>query len=931
MVNYDDDEFAEFMSRVEEVSATIEGLKTGTVDAKSLIFEDEKREREERERAERKARKAEEARAAVEVRKQAAERHERLRDEKKDELEALKRDYYLKKAKRERWEAFRAEQHARAKGGGFHDYYRGWDLFEEDPDEDLFDGDNPAAVQDQAAFDAMAKDVEQRTNKRKAEKEAAAKEKERGNAAFKANQYSEALSAYSRAIEHFRGDKSVYANRALVHIKLRNFLSAEEDASRAIEISTYLDEDASRRPPPPPLLKALVRRATARSELEAWDEAEADLQAALAMAPEAEKPEVLRTAAALRAEREAARREAALSESLKADASGVGGATSDAARVRALLKELQGAAAAAGGPSDESCGAALSALAPLLESTDCRLCLRQAGGLPLLVRLMPAAGGALAESSAALLLRACEERRAQLQVHEAGGTTAVLRALRAAVPLKASPPAGATAPPAGPAPAGCARRITVEEKGSDEKEEEEGGAKGAGAAATPPSLGAPPPLGAGVLRRLASQLSLLGAACRHPRVLEATRALAAPEGCLERLVLLLSLAAPPPGNSRPELDATHAAAASLVGAFACAGKAKAASLVSLALPLSAALVSRLGAPDAPTGVRISCATAVGNLSTAAAYRAELVRAGAVPALLSLLRHAAAARETAATRADAALSGAALAVTGALAEALLPNALAALANLSLVPEAMAAISTPEVGVLLTPWLVFPRASRLLLRRVVAVLAKAANRCAQVVAGVISAPGAVVALTGLVAAAVEGPSPQAGRGAAGAEGAAGAAAGGEGEEKGEEDEDVAVAEELEDGGGGGLVGNVVRLLTACARDAAGPPALCDAGALPLLCALLRAPAHSSSHGNAALAVAECATDPRCLAVLAAQPIIEPLLDLAHRGEGQAMKNAAIALARLAKNARCLEAIRDLHGIEILARAMKGDVVKTMARPV
>ncbi len=48
-------------------------------------------------------------------------------------------------------------------------------------------------------------------------------------------------------------------------------------------------------------------------------------------------------------------------------------------------------------------------------------------------------------------------------------------------------------------------------------------------------------------------------------------------------------------------------------------------------------------------------------------------------------------------------------------------------------------------------------------------------------------------------------------------------------------------------------------------------------------------------------------------------------------QAMKNAAIALARLAKNARCLEAIRDLHGIEILARAMKGDVVKTMARPV
>jgi hypothetical protein len=40
-------------------------------------------------------------------------------------------------------------------------------------------------VQDQAAFDAMAKDVEQRTAKRKAEVAAASVEKERGNAAFK--------------------------------------------------------------------------------------------------------------------------------------------------------------------------------------------------------------------------------------------------------------------------------------------------------------------------------------------------------------------------------------------------------------------------------------------------------------------------------------------------------------------------------------------------------------------------------------------------------------------------------------------------------------------------------------------------------------------------------------------------------------------------
>ena len=99
------------------------------------------------------------------------------------------------------------------------------------------------------------------------------------------------------------------------------------------------------------------------------------------------------------------------------------------------------------------------------------------------------------------------------------------------------------------------------------------------------------------------------------------------------------------------------------------------------------------------------------------------------------------------------------------------------------------------------------------------------------------------------------------------------------------------------------------------------------LPLLSTLLRAPDHAASHGNAALCIAECATEPRCLAVrvrtrlsaaqshpsainmwslpqvLAVQPVVPPLLDLAHRGEGQTMKNAAIALGRLASNERCL----------------------------
>ena len=164
------------------------------------------------------------------------ERREKLREENKEKLEELKQNYYLRKARRERWLEFRERNKSRA----FSDYYKGWDLFEDDPDEELFSGDNPAAVQDQAAFDAMAKDVEERTARRKADKAAGAKEKEAGNAAFKEGQHTEAIARYSCSLEHFKGDKVAHANRAACHLKLRNFLSALDDCSRVLDISQFL-------------------------------------------------------------------------------------------------------------------------------------------------------------------------------------------------------------------------------------------------------------------------------------------------------------------------------------------------------------------------------------------------------------------------------------------------------------------------------------------------------------------------------------------------------------------------------------------------------------------------------------------------------------------------------------------------------------------
>ena len=271
----DDDEFDDFMSRVNDVSSQIDLLKDGKYDFSAADKEQEKIEAKTKAAAARKQKKQDDAEAAVRKRTEELRKHEQLKEENKEKVEELKKDYYLRKARREKWEAFRAEQQSKAGRGAFTDYYRGWSLFEEDPDEDLFSGDKPAAVQDQAAFDAMSKDIEERTATRKGAQKAAEKERERGNAAFKAGQVSEALAAYSCGIEHCRTDKALFANRALAHLKLRNWLSAVEDASRVLDISQFHDDDFNRRPVPTTVVKAFMRRAAARGELEQFDEAEA--------------------------------------------------------------------------------------------------------------------------------------------------------------------------------------------------------------------------------------------------------------------------------------------------------------------------------------------------------------------------------------------------------------------------------------------------------------------------------------------------------------------------------------------------------------------------------------------------------------------------------------------------------------------------------
>lgn len=183
----------------------------------------------------------------------------------------------------------------------------------------------------------MAKDVEERAKRRADQRAAAAAEKARGNAALKGGQYAEALGYYSRALDHDKSDKATYTNRALAHLKVGNYLSAEEDCTKALDICEFLDDCTGQNPMHPIVLKAYMRRAAARAGAGRFDGAEEDLRTALRTCSPADAKEVRHSLRGLAADRA----EAVLEEELQSADSADGAALGRRARVQTLAEELQ--------------------------------------------------------------------------------------------------------------------------------------------------------------------------------------------------------------------------------------------------------------------------------------------------------------------------------------------------------------------------------------------------------------------------------------------------------------------------------------------------------------------------------------------------------------------------------------------------------------
>ena len=104
---------------------------------------------------------------------------------------------------------------------------------------------------------------------------AAAREKDKGNELFRAREYTAAIDAFSLALALHPNQPAVHSNRAAAYLKVKRFDDVVEDCTHALTCAddAFKANAAS-------MMKVLMRRGFARSELKRYDEAVEDLDRA---------------------------------------------------------------------------------------------------------------------------------------------------------------------------------------------------------------------------------------------------------------------------------------------------------------------------------------------------------------------------------------------------------------------------------------------------------------------------------------------------------------------------------------------------------------------------------------------------------------------------------------------------------------------------
>jgi len=101
---------------------------------------------------------------------------------------------------------------------------------------------------------------------------------------MKKQDYFTAIDLYTQALDLYKQGKYLWTNRALAYLKYGKFKECEDDCTRILEYSEYLEDGFKKSKDPN--FKAFVRRAQARLELKKYQESSEDIEQALQLFPE---------------------------------------------------------------------------------------------------------------------------------------------------------------------------------------------------------------------------------------------------------------------------------------------------------------------------------------------------------------------------------------------------------------------------------------------------------------------------------------------------------------------------------------------------------------------------------------------------------------------------------------------------------------------
>ncbi|GLI69147.1 hypothetical protein VaNZ11_013704 [Volvox africanus] len=278
------EDVGEFLENVDEVHRLIEGLKAGTISTDYIDYKQKQKEQKELERQElEKKRPAGRGPSPAKPETTPSQQNDEGSDQ--DE-ESERRERAMAKVKelmanRERKlrARVRYEEYVKSQDKTqFGTDYTKWDIWcPEDEEDDLINSIGPNTPQ----FKAMEKDIDERHRQLVERRQLADRCRVRGNEAYKARQYSEALRCYQQGIESERTNMALHANAAMAALKISCFVQTIEHCDKVLSIADFLHNNKK----DPLCVKALQRRAEAYRALQQPARAVKDLEAALEIEP----------------------------------------------------------------------------------------------------------------------------------------------------------------------------------------------------------------------------------------------------------------------------------------------------------------------------------------------------------------------------------------------------------------------------------------------------------------------------------------------------------------------------------------------------------------------------------------------------------------------------------------------------------------------